>query len=267
MNTTVRVAIIAALCVIPLSAHDLYLRPSTFRPAAGQTIRVEYHNGDSFPNSEVPVKVERLRDAQIWSASGVQPFANLRIEGPVTVADVPAPNRPGTFILSSRTAPNFIELDARKFENYLRSERLGDVVAWRKQHGESTAPGREIYSKYVKAIGYTGAPSQGFDKPLGLALEFIPLSNPYELKAGQALRVRVLFRGQPKTALAVEALQAVDGKVSRHDAGLTDSKGEIRVAVAGRGLWKLHTILMERRTDRKDADWESFWASLTFDLR
>jgi hypothetical protein len=29
---------------------------------------------------------------------------------------------------------------------------------------------------------------------------------------------------------------------------------------------KLHAIHMVRRADRKDADWESHWASLTFEV-
>jgi hypothetical protein len=31
------------------------------------------------------------------------------------------------------------------------------------------------------------------------------------------------------------------------------------------GRWRLHTILMERITT-PDADWESFWATLTFEV-
>ncbi|MBV9304963.1 MAG: hypothetical protein JOZ45_02420 [Acidobacteriaceae bacterium] len=110
-------------------------------------IRVEYHNGVSFPQSEIPVNIDRLRDMQRKSPSGVQPFTNLRIEGKATVADVPAPNERGSFVLISRTIPNFIELDSAKFEKHSTEEGLEQVVAWRREHGEAQKPGREIYSK------------------------------------------------------------------------------------------------------------------------
>ncbi len=37
-----------------LSAHELYLKPTAFRLSPGQPGTVEFHNGDSFPNSESP---------------------------------------------------------------------------------------------------------------------------------------------------------------------------------------------------------------------
>ena len=55
------------------------------------------------------------------------------------MADVPAPNERGSFVLISRTIPNFIELDSAKFEKHSTEEGL--------EHGEAQKPGREIYSK------------------------------------------------------------------------------------------------------------------------
>jgi len=248
-------------------AHDLYLRPQTYRPAAGQTVRVEFHNGDKFPASEVPVKIERLRDAAVRTAAGARAFTDLRIEDTATVGDFEAPHAPGPFVLAGRTIPNFIELDAAKFEDYLQHEGLGAVVEWRRANGEAAKPGREHYSKYVKALGYVGAADGAFDQPAGLTLEFVPLKNPYTLAPGERLPVRVLFRGQPKAGQAIALAHAAPGgEVRKQTLGRTDERGEILVPVHGAGLWKLHTIVMERKAERAQADWESFWASFTFEL-
>ena len=250
-----------------LAAHDLYLRPQLFRPNPGAVVRVEYHNGDSFPSSEVPAKIERLRDMKLLFAGGETPFTSLRIEGTATVADVKAPAQPGNFILVSRTIPNFIQLEAAKFEDYLKHEGLTDVIAWRAKNGESSKPGREMYSKYVKSLGMAARPSAEYGVNAGLAIEFIPLGNPYELPNGATLPVRLLFRGKPAVGQAVEASNAPPGggAVTKAMVGRTDANGEIRIPLGRPGLWKLHTVLMERRADRKEADWESFWASLTFE--
>jgi hypothetical protein len=45
--------------------------------------------------------------------------------------------------------------------------------------------------------------------------------------------------------------------------GKTDDEGRIDVPVTP-GQWRLHAIHMERST-KPDADWESFWATLTFE--
>ena len=249
-----------------LAAHDLYLRPQTFRPSAGAVFRVEYHNGDNFPSSEAPAKIERLRDMKLLFPGGETPFAGLRIEGTATVANVTAPAQPGNFILISRTIPNFIQLEPAKFEDYLKHEDLTDVIAWRSKRGESGKPGREIYSKYVKSLGMAVRPSANYGLNAGLTIEFIPLANPYELAPGATLPVRLLFRGKPAAGQAVEASNALGGSVTRARVGRTNANGEINIPLSGPGLWKLHTILMERRADSKAADWESFWASLTFEI-
>lgn len=248
-----------------LLAHDLYLRPLPFQPKPGQTIRVEYHNGDNFPMSDVATKIERLREMELRSANGRTPFTNFRIEGAATVADVLAPQSAGTFWLVSRTQPNFIELAPAKFEDYLAHKGLHSIVEWRKNHGEAAKPGREIYSKYVKALGYVESSAGDISKPLGLAIEIVPLANPYAIAAGDHLPIRVLVRGKAQPGVAVEISHANGAKVSLERAVVTDAKGEASIPVGGAGLWKLHTIFMERR-DGKDADWESYWASLTFEL-
>ena len=46
--------------------------------------------------------------------------------------------------------------------------------------------------------------------------------------------------------------------------GKTDAQGRIALPVKS-GKWRLHTIYMERIAE-PDADWESFWATLTFEI-
>ena len=43
-----------------------------------------------------------------------------------------------------------------------------------------------------------GASQGGFDKPIGLTLESVPLADPYQLKTEESLPVRVLLHGQSR---------------------------------------------------------------------
>jgi hypothetical protein len=263
MNTEHRLAALLALLAVSLPGHDLYLKPESGVVAPGTKSRVEYHNGDAFPKSQAPVKIERLRDTKRIAADGELPLTDLRVEGNTTIASFTAPGS-GHFSLISRTIPNFIELAPDKFEKYLRHEGLGWVVDWRKKHNESAKPGRELYSKYVKSLLVAGKGDGSFRKPSGLTIEFVPLDDPTGAAPGSAVRLQLLLRGKPASGHVVEASWLAAGKVAHKHLGKTDAQGLITVPVPAAGFYKIHAIIMERREDRTQADWESFWATITF---
>jgi uncharacterized GH25 family protein len=246
--------------------HDLYLKPAKMIVAGGEKSVVEYHNGDAFPKSQATVVIERLRDAKRIAASGEAPFENIHDEGTTTVATFAAPAT-GHFYLVSRTIPNYIEIDAGEFEEYLSHEGLGWVVEYRKANGESQKAGREIYSKYVKSLLVAGSGDGSFAKPAGLTLEFIPLDDPYGAVIGGNIRVQLLYRGKAAAGHEVELESVTEGKPSRIILGKTDGQGMITAPIPSPGFYKLHAIVMERLTDRTKADWESCWATLTFGTR
>jgi len=250
---------------VPLLAHDLYLRPEAFRLLPGAKGTVAFHNGDEFPSSQGPPVLARVRDVRVSWAGGSRPMTGLRANGRAGFADFVAPPAAG-FLLTAHTVPNFIELPATEFEKYLAGEGLEWVIEWRKQHGESARPGREVYSKYVKSILHTGGADPFVCRPAGQLIEFVPAEDPSFLNPGQRLRVVVLHKGVPAANVHVEASFAADGTVCHRQLGRTDTLGRIEVLIEKEGLWKLHAIRMERRFDRWQADWESSWASLTFEV-
>lgn len=232
----------------------------------GQTIAVAFHNGDDFPEPDRPPKPENMLDAAVRIRSASRPFRNLRVDGKVLLADVPLAS-PGTALLSVRSRPNLIELDAAKFESYLKHEGLDHVVRWREEHRESAAVGRERYNKYVKSLVTVERGDGGFRTLAGFPIEIVPESDPTSLKPGDTLSLRVFFRGRPAADLRIEAAWLTpEGKAHRKIAGRTDREGKLDVAIGSRGTWKLHTVLMERCQEPSVADWESFWTSLTFEI-
>lgn len=263
MNTEHRLAALALLIAAALPGHDLYLKPESGIAAPGAKARVEYHNGDAFPKSQAPVKLERLRDTKRIAAEGEAPFTDLRVEGTTTVASFTAP-RDGHFYLVSRTIPNFIELAPEKFEKYLSHEGLGWVVDWRRQHQESAKPGRELYSKYVKSLLVAGKRDGSFRKPVGLTIEFVPVDDPTAAAPGSSVQLQLLLRGKPAAGHMVEASWLAGGEATHKHLGKTNAQGIIAMPVSAVGFYKVHTIIMERREDRAQADWESFWATITF---
>lgn len=250
-----------------LEAHDLYLLPDRFHVAPQSTLRVAFHNGDAFPESEAAAHIDRLKDAQLRSATSTSPVHGLKVAGKRVLGSVVVPAGSGTLLVSVHTVPNFIELAPDKFLAYLEEEGLSSVIAWRSQHGEEKKPGRERYSKFAKSLLLSGTPDDFYKQALDFPIEIIPESNPYALHAGGELPVRVLFRGKPAAGTQLEAAWANNGKSKTMVVGRTDAEGRIRVPLTAAGKWRLHSLKMERCADPAAADWESVWASLTFEIR
>ena len=121
--------------LFPLRAHDLYLMPARFQVKPGDRLTIAIHNGDSFPESENAPVISRLRDVKL----GGRPVGKLRKLANKAIGEVVVRSA-GTLILTTRTIPNFIELDAARFAAYLNEEGLEDVLRSRRENGESAKP-------------------------------------------------------------------------------------------------------------------------------
>lgn len=251
---------------VPAVAHDLYMMPEKFVTTPGVNLKLVFQNGDEFPEGVSAVKPERLRNTQLLLRQGATKFENITAEATRTTATVRVASA-GLGILTAQTLPSFIELDPEKFKSYLEHENLTNALQWRAAHGESGKPGRERYSKYVKSLIVAGKPDGNFTQKTGLTIEIVPEANPYTLQPGDNLPVLVLFRGAPAVDVAVESAWLVNGKAEMQVVGRTDKTGRVRVPVKAAGAHRLHAIVMERCAEPAAADWESFWASLTFEIQ
>ncbi|MEO8027241.1 MAG: DUF4198 domain-containing protein [Bryobacteraceae bacterium] len=269
MKRSIYLALLLAASAI-LAAHDLYLMPDVFSVKPGQRLIFGIHDGDAFPQSEESPIISRLRDTKL---AGV-PATNIRGQKNRAVGEV-AVKTAGTLILTTATIPGFIELEASKFETYLTLEGLDQVLRYRREHNETKKPGRERYSKFAKSIIQSGAPDDGYRKPVGFPIEIIPERNPATVRVGDILSVQVLRDGKPAFQLSFEASNETETRVI----GRLDSSGRISIPITRAGRWRLHTVAMRRADQTKAigdaspeakaqaADWESVWASLTFEIR
>lgn len=254
------------LLLLTLFAHDLYLMPQSFVVKPGQQLRIVYQNGEGFPDAPAVTKPERLRNTQLLSKAGTVKFEKIAAEEKYTTATVAIPGT-GSMILTSNTAPNSIEFTATEFEEYLAEEGLQHIIAWRKANNEAQRKGSERYSKYAKSILQSSAGDSYYKERTGLPIEIIPQSNPYSLKPGASMMVQVLFKGAPAKDVAVESAFLEAGKAKIEIVGRTDAQGRVRVPIKANGPHKLHALVMERCVEPAVADWESFWASLTFEIQ
>jgi len=254
------------LPVSTLSAHDFWIDPSSFQPAPGQRVTVRLRVGQHFHGDPVPRDPSLLqRFSVIGPSGGETPVPGVPGAEPAGFATLTAPGLSLILYASGRSP---VSLDGAKFETYLAEEGLETVSAERARKGQTAAPVKEVFSRYAKAFlnvgGKSGGKSSpGFDRALGLSLELIPEKDPTGLAAGAELPVRLLYRGKPLAGVLVTALPQAkpDTKVTAR----TDAAGRARLRLNQPGEWLVKAVHMIPAPAGAGADWESFWASLTFE--
>jgi hypothetical protein len=139
------------------------------------------------------------------------------------------------------------------------------VVDSRRQGRSRTLdqPGRERYQKSPKVLIQVGEGGGGdCSRALGFPLEIVPLRNPFLVKIGDMLAVRVLFQGKPLPEANLGWQSPGDGELARGTVR-TDGKGETLIPIARADLMTVRLTHMTR-PKAKDYEWESFWTTLTF---
>ncbi|MGI9519963.1 MAG: DUF4198 domain-containing protein [Pirellulaceae bacterium] len=254
-------------------AHDLFLKLRSFFLAPDSDVTVSLING-TFDQSENSIARDRMLDISIVGPEREIEHpakSDWRDEDNATLLDFRTGSS-GTYTLGVSTAPRVIELSAEDFNEYLRHDGVVDTLQQRTEAGELDTAARERYSKHVKAVVQVGEDrSSGFDANLGYPVEFIPMQNPYQLDVGDSLDVRFLKDGQP---VANQMIYASHEGFHRHDesghhveafSARTDADGIVTVPLSESGRWYLRTIHMEK-IDHEDADYQSTWATLTFEV-
>lgn len=245
----------------PLAAHDFWILPSTFTPEAGTTVALALRAGNRFRGE--PVLGDRKRIERFFAVGpGGEAFVGVRQGGdPAGYTRIEAP---GLWIIGYRSRPSPISLPAVEFERYLADEGLERIVDARAAHGESGLPGREIFSRCAKSLVEAVRAAEGHDRPLGLRLELIAEDNPYVLRPGDELPFRLLYEGDPLPDALVVALNEDDPDAKL--AARSDFDGRVVFRPGRTGRWLVKAVHMVPAPPEADADWESVWASVTFEI-
>lgn len=255
----------AALVAAPalVFAHDFWIQPSSFRPAVGSAVEMRLFVGPNFEGEPFPrvpnlisrfVLVSSAGERDIPGRAGADPAGVVRIEAP------------GLQIAAYRSLNYGLTVDAAKFEKYLAEEGLEKISAVRQKRGESGNPGREVFSRCAKAlleVSPANAAPIGQDRAVGLTLELVAEKNPYALSAGEELPVRLLLDGKPLAGALVHGL--LHGDPSAKVAVRTGRDGRAKLRLARPGFWLIKAVEMSPAPAGENADWQSLWASLTFE--
>lgn len=290
MNTGRRLLIsLATLTVLTLAivtavhAHTMFLKLDSFFLEANSTAAVALINGD-FDLSENVIARDRMLDVSVvgpggvvhpphsaWTDSAVFHWSPDSVDTAILTFST---GDAGTYVIGVSTAARVLTMTAEEFNEYLVHDGIVDAIAQREAAGKTNDDATERYSKHVKALVQAGdARSAEWSHELGYPVEFVPLQNPYELGVGDELRVRFLRAGQPVADQLVYA--SYDGHHGHDEAGehvevvttRTNADGVATVPLSETGRWYVRTIHLVETPSEADVDYESNWATLTFEVR
>ena len=251
------------------SAHDMFVKPERFFVAENAEVLVRLLNG-TFSKSENSIDRNRLRDVSVVSPDGRAQIdtAQWGVAGDTSTFRARTGGA-GTYVLGVSTAPNVIALEAKDFNLYLKEDGIPDVLEARRAGGELDRPARERYAKHVKALLQVGdARSEHFGSTLGYPAEIVPLDNPYALDRSGLLRVRMLVDGKPvANQYVVYGGRSPSGARIAQRSVRSDADGVASIPVRAAGTWYVKFIHMARLENDAAADYESKWATLTFQRR
>ena len=281
--TLAALAVLTVVIVTAARAHTMFLKLDSFFLEPNSTATVALINGD-FDKSENAIARDRMLDVSVvgpggvvhppesaWRDSAVFHWSPDSVDTAVLTFET---GGPGTYLIGVSTAARVITMSAEDFNEYLVHDGITDLIEQRAKAGRTNDEATERYSKHVKALVQVGdARSDEWAHELGYPVEFMPLSNPYELGRGDELRVRFLRAGRP---VANQLVYANYEDHHGHDAAgehveavttRTNADGVATIPLSGTGRWYVRTIHMVETTSEADVDYESNWATLTFQVR
>ncbi len=211
------------VALVLFSSHDMYLKLDTYflQPNASATIKL--FNG-TFDKSENVITRDRMIDISlVGNGRRSHPdTAQWSEKDSMTLLSFQT-GESGTWVAGVSTRPRNIEMAAADFNRYLEHDGVLDMLEWRKKNDALGQDAVEKYSKHVKTIFQVGdKKTDDWQAELGYPIEFVPLSNPYDLHPGHQLQVKLLWQGEP---LANQLVYA-DSDATEHARSHTHAEGE-----------------------------------------
>jgi uncharacterized GH25 family protein len=258
--TRIVLGVLLAATAIAAHAHDFWIEPANFRPAPGAKVPVRLIVGQHFKGESVPYLLELFERYTLVTARGEKSIQ-------ATLGDDPAGSvvltEPGLATIVYRGTVASVRFDSEaEFDAYLKMEGLEHIV---QRYGQTKPPIREHYSRSAKALLSLGKPDPAqTDRRLGLPLELIAEKNPYVVGVDKSLPVQLLYQGKPLADATIIAFGKAAPETKQRLR--TDRDGRVVLKLDRSGAWLVTCVHMRPAPKGSPVNWESIWASLTFEV-
>jgi uncharacterized GH25 family protein len=250
--------LLGVLCFVWVTSswgHDFWIEPLKFQAPSGSAVALKLLVGQEFKGDAALYLPEQFERYVVAANDAEQPVAGNRGDDPagrIVVGN-------GMNVVGYHSRKFEVSFDSfQEFESYLQQEGLERQTA----RARERPGGRilEVYSRHAKALVAGPNARDAADCVLGFPLEIVAETNPYRQSD---LRLRLLYLGRPLEGALVTAFGKADP--ARKLRLRTDAEGRVRFGIPRPGVWLVTAVHMVPKRWYERADWESFWASLTFE--
>jgi uncharacterized GH25 family protein len=239
------------------TAHEFWVEPSAFSLATGARLDVRLCIGDGAESWPLPRNERRIERFETIGQSGKLPLPGIDGADPAGIARL---QMPGGYIVAFESKHTLANMPAAEFSAYLKEKGLEQILKLREQRGESQRGARDAYSRHAKALIRVGESQEALvDRAIGLRLELI--AGPEQPDGQRNFQLR--YEGKPLADALVTATLLGGAASDLH--ARTDKHGRATFSLQAAGAWRITAVHMIQARDAASADWESLWASLTFE--
>jgi len=253
------------LAFSPASAHEFWIEPHDFSIDAGTEIRADIRIGQDFKGDTFPYVPSRFTAFKSHDRLGETDVGGV-------TGDLPAltlmPRSEGLNIFTYVSAGDRIRFrDWEKFAFYLEYEGLEAIPARHDARGLPRDDISELYTRCAKTLVAVGDASADSDRATGMRLELVAGENPANLDPGASMSFTLLWEGAPLPDTQVALFQrGEDGAETARTVTRTNSDGIARFTLPASGTYLAASVHMIEAPADRDADWQSYWASLSFSI-
>jgi len=263
MKHRITFTIIFFLIVSLASGHEFWLQTEKFRFSIGEEMKVDFMVGENFTGEFWDLTKHKVEKLDLYSS--ILPVKSLLKDiKPTKGKNVSYKfENEGThlFVLESNSA--FIEMEAGKFNEYLKEDGMENILDLKKKSNELNKRSKEYYKRFAKLIVQSGSKTdETFRKRIGLRYEIIPLTNPALLKVGDYLECRLFWDNIPAPHTMVKVWNHVGNKTFLQNI-YSEDDGTIKFPISSVGPWMVSAVKMIP-SEKQGADYQSLWASLVF---
>lgn len=253
---------------ISLSSHEFWLQPNQFIYQRGEKINIRFRVSENLEEKNWTGTNQNLQMLKHYFGKVSDDLSNGISLAPGDSLQWIMEDE-GTCLVACQSTNLYQELPAGKFNEYLKDYGLTEVADYRIQHNETDSAGREYYQHCAKTLFQVGKIKDNtYAVITHLPVDIIPLSNPYSLKPGDSLIVKILFRELPLANTPVKIWHRVNNQTVQHRL-ISNPDGKIKFPVSLSGFWMVSVVKTEQRgnTDsslHSAAEWQSYRGSLTW---
>lgn len=249
--------------ITSLLAHEFWLSPNKFIYKRGDKINIRFFVGENFDGLNWNGNKENVHSLKLYYG-GVNDDLSKYISEltgdslELTMLDE------GTNLITFNSTNRFIEIEAPKFQEYLHEDGLYNAIEYRIENNEMDSMGKELYQRCAKTLIQVGLKKDNTSSlATELPLDIIPYTNPYMLRHKDSLKVKILFFDQPVSKSLVKIWYREKGKTIKTDL-ISDEAGNIKFPANNSGKWMVSIVKMIRLENDPDAQWQSYWGTLTW---